>query len=89
MLLLACCFAVVLALQPAAAVSDWLIDPPTTPVTVSETTVAGGKALVMSNGLIERTWLIEPNWVTWSCVARVHMPVRLAGLLPSASWRLL
>ena len=84
MLLLACCFAVVLALQPAAAVSDWLIDPPTTPVTVSETTVAGGKALVMSNGLIERTWLIEPNWVTWSCVARVHMPVRLAGLLPSA-----
>ena len=62
MLLLACCFAVVLALQPAAAVSDWLIDPPTTPVTVSETTVAGGKALVMSNGLTPIFDFLIPNY---------------------------
>eukprot|EP01048_Picozoa_sp_COSAG05_P010760 COSAG05_NODE_968_length_6393_cov_22.036066_1_plen_698_part_10 len=44
----------------------WLIEPPDVPVTVSETTVGGRPAVMMSNGLISRTFLKFPNWVTWS-----------------------
>lgn len=50
----------------AATSADWLVNPPTTAVTVTETEIGGRAAVTMANGLISRTWLIEPNWVTWS-----------------------
>ena len=60
--------------SPGAAlkIDDWLVDPPTTAVTVKHTTVSIGcvdaPALVMSKGLISRTFLASAvtNFATWS-----------------------
>ncbi len=39
----------------AAAGGHWLVDPPSTPVTVTDTVVGGRAAVVMANGLISET----------------------------------
>ena len=53
------------SLHVAAARADWLISPPTQPVVIENVTVAGGRPAVrMSNGLINRTFLRAPNWVS-------------------------
>lgn len=58
---------VALSAAPTAAVADdWLVQPPTTAVTITTTTVGGRDAVVMSNGLISRTFITSPNWATWS-----------------------
>jgi hypothetical protein len=51
----------------ASAVDDWLVAPPVdSPVTVSATTAGGRPAVLMTNGLVSRTFITTPNWATWS-----------------------
>jgi hypothetical protein len=52
-----------LAANPA---EDWLISPPKSPVVVADTTIGGRPAVIMSNGLISRTFIVSPNWATYS-----------------------
>jgi hypothetical protein len=55
-----------LVISLTAASADWLISPPSVPVSIEDGTVGGKPAVIMSNGLINRTFLVSPNWVTWS-----------------------
>jgi hypothetical protein len=54
------------AVVHGAAPADWLLSPESQPVTVEDGTVGGKPAVIMSNGLLNRTFLVSPNWVTWS-----------------------
>ena len=53
------CWIGVIGLVRAGAQSDWLVRPPETHATA--TVVHGGKDLVLSNGLLERIFRLQPN----------------------------
>jgi hypothetical protein len=50
----------------AAPPVDWLLSPPMAPVTIKGGTIGGRPAVSMSNGLINRTFIVAPNWATYS-----------------------
>eukprot|EP01050_Picozoa_sp_SAG11_P017194 SAG11_NODE_2451_length_3346_cov_3.959347_1_plen_175_part_00 len=50
------------------ASGDWLVSPPDM-CRHDHRDNGGRRALTMANGLIARTLLIEPNWVTWSLLS--------------------
>lgn len=80
-------FMLVICAHATAVATDWLVDPPTTAVTITNTTVANGlPAIVLSNGLISRTFLIAPNWATWSLVEGGEDLLR--SVQPAASFQL-
>ena len=71
----------------AAAAGHWLVDPPSTPVTIKADAVVGGRpAVVVTNGLITRTFLTSPNWATWSM--EVGGEDLLRAVQPEASFEL-
>src|SRR5277367_1797466 len=53
------CLAATMGLLSADAQSDWLIRPPETHATA--TLRQNGKDLMLSNGLLERTFRLQPN----------------------------
>ena len=70
----------------AAAAGHWLVDPPSTPVTIKDAVVGGRPAVVVTNGLITRTFLTSPNWATWSM--EVGGEDLLRAVQPEASFEL-
>ena len=70
----------------AAAGGHWLVDPPSTPVTVTNAVMGGRDAVIMANGLVSRTFLMTPNWATWSM--EVGGEDLLRAVQPEASFEL-
>lgn len=72
---LACCLSS--AFRPAAAdaVSDWLVSPPTTPVTLREWSSEAGAGVMLSNGLISRKFAVDEtagSWATYDFVSHLE-----------------
>ena len=67
--------------------ADWLVTPPSSAVSVTPTTAAGGRpAVTMANGLISRTFITSPNWATWEL--REGDDDLLRSVQPEASFQL-
>jgi hypothetical protein len=70
----------------ASSAADWLVTPPTTAVTVKPTTAGGRPAIIMSNGIISRTFITSPNWATWSL--KIGEEDMLRSVQPESSFQL-